>query len=970
MAQSLAPYNNSMRLGQGFNSYTQQICLDQAVSRDMSKAIKAKESITVGSVFGSGNGDKDSDKKALKQGSDDEGPDENTPEENKPQAKSSLTVMPWVKPQIVTYSSRFVDKLSDVTDAMNISGSLSIKTATIGGKANGSYVDSDKFKSSDINFHLQVKVTNQIHDAADYNIFHKLDNVSAKEFPEVYGDCFISGWEEGGELNAVLSVKVHDKAKVFEIKAGLEAELNTATISGEVKADFGMEKNSLNKSTETTISVTWSGGGSIKDPTEDWTIQSLKKAAAAFPELVAITPQRTYAILTKYTSLASFHKQKTDFSPLDYESAGIYTRALLDHYMDYKSLWKQISHATYELKGNRATIETSKIGQDMIELATIYEMPVDKIAEKAAAKAAAGQSVELQIAPASSQALAIVDAPGLDAIANSQGQPIKAGSTTPTVMTKETPEASRITFAPFKANFAGLIHARKVCRFEMAKIVKEVDLVAKEPLLSTDAIRDGYFLNPLVFEQLLPVVRSLSAENAKRRVRDPNAALLLGYIPPVEEHDALPPVFKLEHSISEYALVLQTSVAELAGKAPEYLMQGCAGLYSKKVPSVAKWNNDLESLDATFRPSRISVWVVGQVVHGIQMSYSKDEHKSHGTCTGDPSHIWNLADDGSEIITEVVVRQDEKEVNGSKRPFIRSIAFATSDCNVWDTAVKLDKQEVATTSETKADALTITGTCTWVCPEDGRWSLRGFFSFKAASEPDAAEVPCMLGVVWGKDVFVPLPNATISPPLCKNFLGLGHDLQGNILRFKKLPNYSTFNDKFLMGESVTTGANNYDTAKAFNALNSIDVNWKIAKIAFASKNSRLTGLLVTYTNGETAKHGDFDKNEVWSCEVHSDLVVAKITAGRVAGKPQGPAYVDTVEFIRADDNGRQSAWPLNVSTLRYLGEGTTRVSGEGLSQVVEQAPRMGDNSKWTIRGFYGEHDDVSITRLGVIWGRG
>jgi hypothetical protein len=31
-----------------------------------------------------------------------------------------------------------------VLDAMNISGSLSIKTATIGGKANGSYVDSDK----------------------------------------------------------------------------------------------------------------------------------------------------------------------------------------------------------------------------------------------------------------------------------------------------------------------------------------------------------------------------------------------------------------------------------------------------------------------------------------------------------------------------------------------------------------------------------------------------------------------------------------------------------------------------------------------------------------------------------------------------------------------------------------------------------------------------------------------------------
>jgi hypothetical protein len=31
MAQLLAPYHNGMRLGQGFNSYTQQICLDNAV---------------------------------------------------------------------------------------------------------------------------------------------------------------------------------------------------------------------------------------------------------------------------------------------------------------------------------------------------------------------------------------------------------------------------------------------------------------------------------------------------------------------------------------------------------------------------------------------------------------------------------------------------------------------------------------------------------------------------------------------------------------------------------------------------------------------------------------------------------------------------------------------------------------------------------------------------------------------------
>ena len=70
MAQILAPYNNAMRLGQGFNSYTQQICLSGAVY---------------------------------------------PPEKPLPGIESTETTMKTGVSQIVSYSSRFVDKLSDVT---------------------------------------------------------------------------------------------------------------------------------------------------------------------------------------------------------------------------------------------------------------------------------------------------------------------------------------------------------------------------------------------------------------------------------------------------------------------------------------------------------------------------------------------------------------------------------------------------------------------------------------------------------------------------------------------------------------------------------------------------------------------------------------------------------------------------------------------------------------------------------------
>jgi hypothetical protein len=46
-------------------------------------------------------------------------------------------------------------------DFMNIYFSLLIKTATIGDKANGQFIDSGKFKGVNTNFPVQVKVVNQ-----------------------------------------------------------------------------------------------------------------------------------------------------------------------------------------------------------------------------------------------------------------------------------------------------------------------------------------------------------------------------------------------------------------------------------------------------------------------------------------------------------------------------------------------------------------------------------------------------------------------------------------------------------------------------------------------------------------------------------------------------------------------------------------------------------------------------------------
>lgn len=599
-----------MRLGQGFNSYTHQVCLDKAVLPDTAEnRARLAKSVTIRDADALSAADESTDRtsgvsksaKAIENGAQpaengidvpgngilsktngvsEQFPDPLSSLQNLTQTKLPTNVTqvpPWVKPQIVTYSSRFVDKLSDITDSMNISGSLSIKTATIGGTASGQFVDSDKFKSSDINFFLQVKVTNQIHDAKTYNIFNKISSVTQADFPNVYGDTFISGWEEGGELNAILSVKVLDKSKIFQVKASIEAEMTTPSIAGKVEVKADIEKSNLSKETETTIAVNWSGGGSIKNPSEDWSIDSLKKAAAAFPDLVAITPQRTNAILTKYTSLDSFHRQQTNFKPLDYENAGIYTGALLDAYMDYKSLWKNISLAMYELKGNRATIDMGEPLEEMAALAKVRKFPVDeKMPEQKRIDDKESLSNEEQLA-----------------LAGVQIQ--KHGS-------------DLFQIPVFQPTFAGLIQARKICRFEMTKIVREVDLVANDPTLACSPARDMYFLHPLVFEQLLPLVRALSPENALLGIQDPAATLLLGYSQPKTQQQSLPPVFRLKADLKEHTIPLRQSVERVSHKARDYFMEGCVGPVSEKnLHSLAQFFNDLERLDQTYRVTEVAV---------------------------------------------------------------------------------------------------------------------------------------------------------------------------------------------------------------------------------------------------------------------------------------------------------------------------------------------------------------------------
>ena len=120
-----------------------------------------------------------------------------------------------------------------------------------------------QIKESDINFIVKVTVINQTLDITDNATFNPIDGLDRSKFTDIYGDTFISGFQEGGEFIGVVSIKVTDSSKVTDIKAQLELGLSSV----QAKGSGGYVNSDLAKGTESTISVNWSGGGRVKDRT-------------------------------------------------------------------------------------------------------------------------------------------------------------------------------------------------------------------------------------------------------------------------------------------------------------------------------------------------------------------------------------------------------------------------------------------------------------------------------------------------------------------------------------------------------------------------------------------------------------------------------------------------------------------------------------------------------------------------------
>ncbi|KAK0558177.1 hypothetical protein OC861_006967, partial [Tilletia horrida] len=366
--------------------------------------------------------------------------------------------------QTVVFQSRFVEKVSEVVNDMGVSAALSVKKGSVGGAGRASFIKTDKFEKNDLNYYISVKVVNQSINFKDALEFNKLDNVSDEDFRKVFGDCFISGFLEGGELNALVSMKILNKAKFEDVKA--EGSVTLGFDTAAIKADgaFKQAKANLNFSTETTIQVSWIGGGIIKPPEESWTIDSLTRAASRFPDNVAQSPQRIYALLTKYETLRSYQVLKPiKATELDYKSAALYTSDLLDTFTAYRALY------------NRLSAQIGDVQRGQIKFKVEERIKLDALSD--AKRERAVEHLE-ELTDAEKKALIGV----------------------------------------FPATIDGLDDARGAVRDQMNLIVARVDSIAKDPAQLSDIKQQQpeRFLPIFAFETLLPSMQSVF-RNTKRQ---------------------------------------------------------------------------------------------------------------------------------------------------------------------------------------------------------------------------------------------------------------------------------------------------------------------------------------------------------------------------------------------------------------------------------------------------------------------
>ena len=98
--------------------------------------------------------------------------------------------------------------------------------------ANSAMIHESAIHDAQLNYMVSVKVTNESRPEQEEMEFQPVEGIPPDRFTHVYGDCFISDFLEGGDFQAVISIKVNDKSKLKEVKQAVDLQLSVPPVPG------------------------------------------------------------------------------------------------------------------------------------------------------------------------------------------------------------------------------------------------------------------------------------------------------------------------------------------------------------------------------------------------------------------------------------------------------------------------------------------------------------------------------------------------------------------------------------------------------------------------------------------------------------------------------------------------------------------------------------------------------------------
>lgn len=209
----------------------------------------------------------------------------------------------------------------------------------------------------------------------------------------------------------------------------------------------------------------------------------MRKAALQFPKLVAETPMRTHAILTKYTALRSYHAHFNGLKMPAFEMAGVYSTILQEAYLDFKTVAKNLQVLAFDVSAGQTRLIAASEARKALAQASKPAGGDDKSSESSNSDGTA---------PATPQS---ADSLPREADEKKQQQlDLGPYKWKPIVLTKDYPPTIQ-----------GLEDARSMVRTILIRIVQEINILTKFPEAALDEDRVQPHISPFLFKEFLPV---------------------------------------------------------------------------------------------------------------------------------------------------------------------------------------------------------------------------------------------------------------------------------------------------------------------------------------------------------------------------------------------------------------------------------------------------------------------------------